>query len=185
MAGMRRALIVDDSALIRSAFSGVQGAAGYVIRTAADGLDAIGKLRQRPTDLVISDLPMPRMSEYQFLAVVRDRFPEMPVIPMSCEANFQGMPKGVAAGTSLRKYDSQPEALLKLISDLIKKSPIRIVVPRLDPKPVQASWDGDGHYVIACTKCLRSLNVRCDGVSAQCPQTTICDHCRAVVCFLS
>jgi len=178
-----RILIVDDSNLNRRAFSGALVAAGYVVRTAVDGLDAIGKLRAGLPDLIISDLGMPRMSGYEFLAVVRDRFPHVPVIAMSCEITSHGMPEGVAADAFLQKDELRPEDLLNLISDLIKRPPIRNGAPRLDLKPVQANWDGDGHYVIACAECLRSFKVRCDSVSARGPLTTACDHCRGFVCF--
>jgi CheY-like chemotaxis protein len=46
-----RILIVDESNLIRRAFSTSLVGAGYVVRTAVDGLDAIGKLRQGPPRL--------------------------------------------------------------------------------------------------------------------------------------
>jgi CheY-like chemotaxis protein len=179
-----RILIVDDSNLVRRAFSGALVAAGYVVRTAVDGLDAIGKLRAGLPDLIISDLGMPRMSGYEFLAVMRDRFPEVPAIAMSCEAASQRMPEGLAADAFLQKDELRPEDLLQLISDLIKSPPIRTTAPRLDLKPVQANWDGDGHYVIACAECLRSFKVRCYSVSARGPLTTACDHCRGFVCFL-
>ena len=180
----RRILIVDDSNLIRRALSGAMVAAGYVVRTAVDGLDAIEKLRQGPPDLIISDLGMPRMSGYEFLAVVRDRFPQIPVIAISCEVASQGMPEGVAADAFLKKDGLRSEDLLKLISDLIKRLPIRPAAPKFAPKPVPANWDGDGRYVILCAECLRSFKLRCDTVSAQGPQTTACDHCRSMVSFL-
>ena len=49
--------------------------AGYVVRVAVDGLDAIGKLRKGLPALIISDLNMPLMSGVEFLNVVRRRFP--------------------------------------------------------------------------------------------------------------
>ena len=180
-----RILIVDDSNLIRRFISGVLVAAGYVVRTAVDGLDAIGKLREGPPDLIVSDLRMPRMSGYEFLAVVRERFPQIPVIAMSCEVTPQGMPEGLAADAFLQKDGLRPDDLLTLISDLIKGPHILTAAPRLDPKPVLANWDGDGHYVITCAECLRSFKIRCAGVSAQGPQTTACDHCLSIVWFVA
>ena len=179
-----RVLIVDDENLFRRALAGILVAAGYVARTAVDGLDAIGKLREGPPDLIVSDLRMPRMSGYEFLAVVRHRFPQTPVIAISCEVSSDGMPEEVAADAFLQKNELRHEDLLKLMSDLMRKPPIRTADPRLDFKPVQANWDGDGHYVIACAECLHSFRVRCDRVLARGPQTTACDHCRGVVRFL-
>jgi CheY-like chemotaxis protein len=66
-----RVLLVDDEALIRKVISGYLVAAGYVVQTAVDGLDALGKLRAGLPDLIISDLNMPRMSGNEFLAIVR------------------------------------------------------------------------------------------------------------------
>jgi len=125
------------------------------------------------------------MSGYEFLAVVRDRFPQVPVIVMSCQVPSHGMPEGAAADAFFPKNEGRPEDLLKLISDLIKRSPIRTAAPRLDFKPVQANWDGDGYYVIACAECLHSFKVPCDGASVRGPRTTTCDHCRGVVRFFT
>ena len=41
-----RVLLVDDEPLVRRSISGYLVEAGYVVRVAVDGLDAIGKLRK-------------------------------------------------------------------------------------------------------------------------------------------
>jgi len=51
-----RVLLVDDEALIRKLISTYLVAAGYVVRVAVDGLDALEKLRAGLPDLIISDL---------------------------------------------------------------------------------------------------------------------------------
>jgi len=68
-----RVLLVDDDPLVRKLISGYLVAAGYVVRTSVDGLDALGKLRTGLPDLIISDLNMPRMSGIELLEVVRLR----------------------------------------------------------------------------------------------------------------
>ena len=50
-----RVLLVDDEPLIRKLISGYLVGAGYVVQTAVDGLDALGKLRAGLPDLIISD----------------------------------------------------------------------------------------------------------------------------------
>ena len=45
----------------------------------------------------------------------------------------------------------------------LKVRDIRTAAPRLDCKPVQANWDGDGHCIITCAKCSRSFKVHYDG----------------------
>jgi len=62
-----RVLLVDDDPIVRKLISRYLVAAGYVVQTAVDGLDALGKLRAGPLDLIISDLKMPRMSGFELL----------------------------------------------------------------------------------------------------------------------
>jgi CheY-like chemotaxis protein len=76
-------LLVDDAPQIRKVISEGLLSAGYVVRVAFDGLDALGKLRAELPDLIISDLDMSRMSGVELLNVVRNRFPQIPVIAIS------------------------------------------------------------------------------------------------------
>ena len=80
----RRILVVDDDASIRKSMTMLLNAAGYEVSTAEHGFDALLQLRMAPPpDVIISDLNMPQMSGFEFLSVVRRRFPEIPVIAVS------------------------------------------------------------------------------------------------------
>src|SRR5678816_91696 len=76
-------LIVDDEQSIRATVEMLLVTQGYETSSAADGFDALLQMRGRVPKLVISDLNMPRMSGFEFLSVVRRRFPEIPVIAIS------------------------------------------------------------------------------------------------------
>ncbi len=78
-----RILVVDDEECIRSVFHALLQREGYEVATAENGFDALLKLRQFLPDLVISDLNMPRMSGFEFLSVLRRRFPKVLVIASS------------------------------------------------------------------------------------------------------
>ena len=73
-----------------------------MVRTAVDGLDAIGKLRAVLPDLIISDLNMPRMSGLELLEVVRIRFPQIPVMVISSKAPGE-MPVTFAPDATIAK----------------------------------------------------------------------------------
>ena len=73
-----RVLLVDDDPLVRKLVSGCLVAAGYVVRVAVDGLDALDKLRAGLPDLIISDLNMPRMSGIELLLRPDDNAPFCP-----------------------------------------------------------------------------------------------------------
>jgi chemosensory pili system protein ChpA (sensor histidine kinase/response regulator) len=70
-----RILVVDDDPSIRESAGIVLESEGYEVLTASDGLDGLRALSKSLPDLIISDLNMPRMSGFEFLAIVRKRFP--------------------------------------------------------------------------------------------------------------
>jgi CheY-like chemotaxis protein len=151
-------------------------AAGYVVRAADDGLDAIGKLRAGLPDLIISDLNMPGMSGVEFLKVVRKRFPQIPVIVLSGVAADE-MPAGVAADAYCCKNESGFEPLLQTISDLTRKPALRTALPQVDNKPVSARWDENGHFITDCEDCLREFSVGHATAMGRDKMWTICVHC--------
>jgi len=177
-----RVLLVDDEPLVRKLISGYLVAAGYVVRAAVDGLDAIGKLRGGLPDLIVSDLNMPRMTGFEFLDVVRERFPQIPVVVISGGAADE-MPKGVAADAYFHKNGFGFEQLLETVSDLTRKPPLRVAPPPFDQKPIQAKWDQDGHYIIGCEDCLRSFRIPRPPHMVRNEPWTVCVHCGRVVRF--
>lgn len=64
-------LIVDDSQLVRVALTKVLESAKMRVLQAVDGLDAQQVLDREYVDVVISDLEMPRMDGFEFIAFVR------------------------------------------------------------------------------------------------------------------
>src|SRR5690242_9478774 len=78
-----RVLVVDDEASIRKTLAMILEAAGYDVSTARHGFDALLQIKSGSVDVVISDLNMPEMSGFEFLSVVRRRFPEIMVIASS------------------------------------------------------------------------------------------------------
>jgi CheY-like chemotaxis protein len=174
---------VDDDPLIRKLISGCLVAAGYVVRVGVDGLDAIGKLRTGPLDLIISDLKMPRMSGVELLNVVRKRFPQIPVIAISAVAPDE-MPEGVAADAYCHKSGFGFEQLLRTMSELTRNPPSRTAPPHIDNKPVQAIWDKGGNYTIGCEDCLRVFSVPRAHHTGRGEERTICVHCGKFVQFL-
>ncbi|HWR98106.1 MAG TPA: response regulator [Candidatus Methanoperedens sp.] len=76
----RRILVVDDEPSVREASAAHLEQQGNVVDTAADALEAFGKLQLHPYDLVITDLQMPGMDGVALLAKIRVSFPLLPVV---------------------------------------------------------------------------------------------------------
>jgi two-component system, chemotaxis family, protein-glutamate methylesterase/glutaminase len=81
-------IIVDDSAVVRQALSGVlQKAADIeVIAVAADPLFALEKMRKRWPDVVITDVEMPRMDGIRFVQQIMAERPTPVVVCSSLTA---------------------------------------------------------------------------------------------------
>jgi CheY-like chemotaxis protein len=120
-----RLLIVDDEPSMREAVSELLAFKGYEVLTAQDGLDALDRLVQPLPDVIISDLIMPRMSGFEFLAVVRERFPHVPVIATS--GGFMGneVPPRVLADAFLPKGGYTADQLCGKITELMSSPPMR------------------------------------------------------------
>jgi CheY-like chemotaxis protein len=98
-----RILVVDDDLSIRETAKLILESEGFEVLTAADGVEGLHSLSKSLPDLIISDLNMPRMSGFEFLAVVRQRFPHIPTIAMSGGHSSGEMPVGTLADIFLQK----------------------------------------------------------------------------------
>src|ERR1051326_8376652 len=76
-------LIVDDEAAVRDTLAMLLQASGYFVSVAVNGFDALLQLKRKIPAIVLSDLNMPQMSGFEFLSVVRRRFPRISVVAMS------------------------------------------------------------------------------------------------------
>lgn len=68
---MATVLIVEDHVPSRSAMKIVLEQNGYRVQEAADGVEALAKLRLESPDLIVSDMLLPRMDGYELIRQVR------------------------------------------------------------------------------------------------------------------
>lgn len=95
-----RVLLVDDSAVVRRCLAALLTDAGFdVVGTAQDPLHAVDLLRQRPADVIVLDVEMPRMDGLTFLRQLMAERP-MPVLMCSTltERGAQTTMDALAAG---------------------------------------------------------------------------------------
>jgi CheY-like chemotaxis protein len=70
--GKPAVLITDDDAGIRSLLKTVAEMRGCTVETAANGIEAMQKMKARSYDLLLLDLMMPMMSGYDVVERMRD-----------------------------------------------------------------------------------------------------------------
>ena len=83
---LRRILIIEDDAVVRTALAEAMRGAGVEVVVAEDGLDGLKRLHSGPRPAVILlDLRMPRLGGEEFLRVMRadPRYEHIPVITMT------------------------------------------------------------------------------------------------------
>jgi len=75
-------LIVEDDESIRDLLRLHLAAAGYEVRVAEDAISAGYMLLRSPPDLIISDINMPHMDGFEFIAALKadHSLPKIPVI---------------------------------------------------------------------------------------------------------
>jgi len=77
---LKRILVVDDEENTRIALTRLLSREGYEVNTAANGLEALSCLRDRPAELIITDLNMPEMNGLAFLRELNREYPASNVI---------------------------------------------------------------------------------------------------------
>src|SRR5512139_3034413 len=93
-------LIVDDEASIRKSLEGVLSDEGYSCALAADGADALDRLRDLHPSLVLLDIWMPGMDGIETLRRIKELQPGTPVIMMSGHATISTAIKATKVGAS-------------------------------------------------------------------------------------
>lgn len=93
-------LIVDDEASIRQSLEGVLTDEGYACALAADGADALAKLRSLRPSLVLLDIWMPGMDGLETLRRIKELQPGTPVVMMSGHATISTAIKATKDGAS-------------------------------------------------------------------------------------
>ena len=87
-----RVLVVDDSSLVRLYYRTALERAGFEVKKAINGIEAMEKVLSEPYDLVIVDVNMPRMDGFTFLRSLRSGAADVATLPalmISTESGVQ------------------------------------------------------------------------------------------------
>jgi len=185
-----KVLVVDDEEAVRDSLVMLLQASGYDVSVAINGFDALGELKKSLPAVVISDLNMPQMSGFEFLSVVRRRFPHISVIAMSgAYVSGDSVPGGVIADAFHSKGHGNPKALLEIVAGLIRTSAAHAADHERESAPVWIPRNGTDsrgipYVVLTCTECLRSFHLSVMTDDLQKIQETPCLFCPNTVRYI-
>jgi CheY-like chemotaxis protein len=177
-----RILVVDDEPSLRETAGLILESEGYEVLTAIDGVEGLHVLGKSLPDLIISDLNMPRMSGFEFLAIVRERFPRIATIAMSGGYGTGEMPPGILADAFVQKASHGIKELSRQVARLLAASPIRSERKKNERAPVFLPRDSAGYLTVSCPNCLRHQRLEAIGLNGGLHQTT-CQLCGTLVTF--
>lgn len=117
-----RILVCDDEELIRWSLNEHLGGLGYSVDLAEDGLDALEKFQAHPTDLLITDLRMPKLGGIELLRKLRSKGCEAPIIILTAHGEVASAIEATRLGAA--QYLTKPfdlEDVSRAVAKALKK----------------------------------------------------------------
>ena len=110
-------LVVDDDDSLRELLRMHLAAAGYEVSTASDGISAGYQVLKHPPDLIITDINMPHMDGFEFIAALKSdkTLPQIPVIFLTSVEDGDSRGKELGAVGYLTK-PVRADRLLELVA---------------------------------------------------------------------
>lgn len=103
---IKRALVVDDTTMIRASVRYCMENVGFEVEEASNGREGLSKLQQMslggsPPDIILIDINMPKMDGVTFIKKVRSTaFSLVPILVMTSETSKNRKIEGCNAGAS-------------------------------------------------------------------------------------
>jgi chemosensory pili system protein ChpA (sensor histidine kinase/response regulator) len=115
-------VLADDSISVRKFVGRMLEKAGYRVKLAADGLDALEIVLQGGCDLVITDLEMPRTNGYELMMHLRQNpdTKRIPVMVVTSRAGAKHRERAMSEGaTAFMVKPVQEDQLIALVAQMI------------------------------------------------------------------
>jgi two-component system chemotaxis sensor kinase CheA len=95
-----RILVVDDALTVRELQRSILERAGFEVRVATDGRDALARLAEEPADLVLTDIEMPNLDGFGLTEAIRadPGLANVPVLILTSRASDADRQRGLDAG---------------------------------------------------------------------------------------
>lgn len=116
-------LVVDDSLTTRTLERNILETAGYQVKVATDGVEALSILQSNGCDVVVSDILMPRMDGFELTAAIRSdpKLKDIPVVLVTSLESREDKERGIEVGADayIVKSTFDQQDLLQTIERLV------------------------------------------------------------------
>ncbi len=116
-------VVAEDSITARMLLKDILESAGYLVKTAVDGADALSVLREGDFDILVSDIDMPRMNGFDLTSNIRTdkKLAELPVVLVTALKSREDRERGMEVGANayIEKGSFDPQKLLGIVNRLI------------------------------------------------------------------
>lgn len=118
---MLKVMVCDDSAFMRKIFSDTINKEPdlKVAATAYNGKDALRKIKKIDIDILMLDVEMPKLNGLETLEIVKDKYPQIPVIMVSALDNRETVFRALELGAF--DFIPKPSGSISLNIDSIKE----------------------------------------------------------------
>ena len=106
-------LVVDDDSSVRELVCDALMLAGYQTQSAQDGLVALSIQKKNPSDLIVSDVNMPKLDGYQLAQKLRDLGDSTPIIFLTARSDKPDVSRGFRVGAD--DYIPKPFGIEELV----------------------------------------------------------------------
>ena len=120
-------LVVEDDVMLNEAYQMILQQAGYEVKTAFTGKEALVAVAEADPDMIILDLRMPEMDGIEFLKhyKVRKNHPQVSIVVFSNYDMQKEIDQAYELGAEryVLKAWASPQELLKIVEDTLNTKP--------------------------------------------------------------
>lgn len=113
-------LVVDDSAVPRTKLRRLFEGHGYIVETAADGVEALEKINKGAFSVVVTDLEMPTMDGFELIAAIQGSIEteNIPIIAITGHEELQARVHDISGLFGIFKKPWNDREILKRVEQL-------------------------------------------------------------------
>ena len=123
-------LLAEDEPALREGLAALLASEGHLVRTAADGAEALARFREKRPDLVLLDVMMPRRNGWEVCQAIRQMDGNVPILFLTVKDTPEDELRGFGAGADDYIVKTAPEAvkLARVAAALRRTRPLKTAV---------------------------------------------------------